>query len=443
MPSGVDALGGGRPGAERLGQQQQRDEDGERRLLTLVVVLAFSMNMVARGVSETFAVFLLPVQAALEVTRSEMTGVYSVYMLVHGLGAPFMGLIFDRFGARASYGLGVLAMGLGVLGAGYVTTLWQYYLCIGVLVGIGVAALGMVSASGLLSRWFTRRLGSVMGFAYAALGAGVLVLTPLTQVLLQSNDWRTVYIMLGVGILALLLPLALLPLGRMNRGSAIWRRTRAGTPGQRSGPGIAQAIRNQAFWGLFFVFFFTGFAAYAILPQSVAYLIENGIDPLQAATAFGLTGMLSVFGMMSIGWLADRFGQRLMVTVSYLFSLTGITCIILVAWMPSLVLVYGFVLFFGISQGARGPIVSTLVAVLFPGGGIGSIYGVITTGLGLGAALGAWLSGLLKEMTDAYLLSFSIAWAASFAGLLQFWLVPALSDIAASRGGRAAQERET
>ncbi|HEX6141644.1 MAG TPA: MFS transporter [Geminicoccaceae bacterium] len=420
-----------------MGEQRKGGEADERRLITLVVVLTFGMNMVARGVSETFAVFLLPVQGSLGVTRSEMTGVYSVYMLVHGLGAPIMGLIFDRLGARASYGLGVLAMGSGVLGAGYVTALWQYYLCIGVLVGIGVAALGMVSASGLLSRWFTRRLGSVMGLAYAALGAGVLVLTPLTQVMLQRHDWRTVYIMLGAGILALLLPVVVLPLGRMSRGSATWNRGRAAAPGGRSGPGIAQAFRSQAFWGLFFVFFFTGFAAYAVLPQSVAYLIENGIEPLQAATAFGLTGMLSVVGMMSIGWLADRFGRRLMVTVSYLFSLTGITCIILIAWMPSLVLVYGFILFFGISQGARGPIVSTLVALLFPGGGIGSIYGVITTGLGLGAALGAWLSGLLKEMTDAYLLSFSIAWAASFAGMLQFWLVPALAGAATgSEGGR-------
>lgn len=420
-------------------RQRRGDEAGERRLITLVVALTFGMNMVARGVSETFAVFLLPMQDALDVTRSEMTGVYSVYMLVHGLGAPFMGLIFDRFGARASYGLGVVAMGTGVLGAGYVTALWQYYLCIGVLVGIGVAALGMVSASGLLSRWFTRRLGSVMGLAYAALGAGVLVLTPLTQILLERNDWRDVYLMLGAGILALLFPAAFLPLGRMSRGSGLWRRTRSGPAGERSGPGIAQAIRNQAFWGLFFVFFFTGFATYAILPQSVAYLIENGIDPVPAATAFGLTGMLSVFGMMSIGWLSERFGQRLMVTVSYLCSLTGITCLILIAWTPSLILVYGFVLFFGISQGARGPVVSTLVAVLFPGGGIGSIYGVITTGIGIGAALGAWLSGLLKEVTDAYLLSFSLAWAASFAGMLQFWLVPALGSLSSTPAGRSTQ----
>ena len=44
-------------------------------------------------------------------------------------------------------------------------------------------------------------------------------------------------------------------------------------------------------------------------------------------------------------------------------------------------------------QGARGPIIVTLVALLFPGGGVGAIYGTLSLALGLGAALGSWISG--------------------------------------------------
>lgn len=397
------------------------------RLIVYLIVLTFSMNMVARGVSETFAVFLLPVQEALGATRPQMTGVYSVYMLVHGLAAPVAGLLFDRLGARWLYGLGLLALGSGYYLAGSVTAVWQYYACIGVLGGLGVAAVSMVPASGLLSRWFVGRLGLVMGLAYSALGAGVLLLLPLTQLLLESYPWRDVYHMIGLTILALMVPVMLLPLGRLTGGSEAWREARAATEHALRWT-VGTAVRTSAFWGLFMVFFFTALAAYSILPQSVAYLVESGFDAVTAATAFGFTGMLSVFGMISVGWLSDRFGRRPTVTVSYLFSLTGITCIILVAVWPSLSLVYGFVLFFGLSQGARGPIVSTLTARLFPGGGIGGIYGAITLGLGLGAAIGSWASGLLQEMTGTYFASFAMAWVASALGLTQFWVVRALRE---------------
>ena len=71
----------------------------------------------------------------------------------------------------------------------------------------------------------------------------------------------------------------------------------------------------------------------------------------------------------------------------------------LVSVWPSLLLVYAFVLFFGLMQGARGPIIIALVARLFPGGGVGTIYGTLSLAMGLGASLGSWTSGLLYEWT--------------------------------------------
>ena len=47
--------------------------------------------------------------------------------------------------------------------AGHATHIWHYYLAIGVMGGTGVAAMGMVPAAALLSRWFTERLGLVIG----------------------------------------------------------------------------------------------------------------------------------------------------------------------------------------------------------------------------------------------------------------------------------------
>ena len=77
-------------------------------------------------------------------------------------------------------------------------------------------------------------------------------------------------------------------------------------------------------------------------------------------------------------------------TVTYFSTMLGILLLILVSRWHSLLLVYGFVLFFGLMQGARGPIIVALVAVLFPGGGVGAIYGTLSLAMGLGAAIGSW-----------------------------------------------------
>ena len=100
---------------------------GEPRFLYTLVALTFAMNLVARGVPETFAVFLLPVQKGLGVSRADITLTYSVYMLAYGLSGPFAGQLIDRFGARVAYGFGLASLGLGYFLAGFATELWHYH----------------------------------------------------------------------------------------------------------------------------------------------------------------------------------------------------------------------------------------------------------------------------------------------------------------------------
>ena len=161
-------------------------EQAGRVFLYTLVALTFAMNLVARGVPETFAVFLLPVQKGLGVSRADITLTYSVYMLAYGLSGPFVGQLIDRFGARIAYGFGLASLGLGYFLAGFSTELWHYMVTVGLLGGLGAASLGMIVASALLSRWFTSRIGSIMSLPYAAIGAGMLMLPPLTQVLLAD-----------------------------------------------------------------------------------------------------------------------------------------------------------------------------------------------------------------------------------------------------------------
>jgi MFS family permease len=407
----------------------QSEDQASRGFLATLLVLTFVMNMIARGVTETFAVFLLPVQQGLGVSRAQITLTYSVFMLAYGVSAPFAGQLIDRLGARATYCLGLTSLGCGYVLAGSATELWHYLVAAGLLGGLGSASLGMIAASALLSRWFTSRIGTVMSIPYAAIGAGMLILPPLTQLMLTTSDWRTTYRILGVGVLAVLPLIFLAPLGRVTAGSREWQGMRERSVRVSGGPWtVAAALRTGAFWGLFAAYLSTSVAAYSVLPHSVAYLIERGFNPLTAASAFGLTGMLSVFGILAIGWLSDRFGRLLSATGSYLSTIVGIVALILVSVWPSLALVYTFVVFFGLMQGARGPIIIALVARLFPGGGVGAIYGTLSIAMGLGAGLGSWASAMLYESTGSYVTSFALAIAGAITGMAMFWSVRSLRE---------------
>lgn len=389
-----------------------------------VLALCFIMNALARGAGEAYAVFLLPIGEETGWLRGDLTSVYSIYMAANGLASPFVGLAFDRLGPRVLYVLGLLSLGGGLLLAGSMTSLWQLYLSVGLMGGLGIASLGMIPASALISRWFDKRLATAMAVASTGLGTGTLILVPVAQVLIERDGWRSAYVWLGGCILAAVVPIALLPWRTIGAGRVADRR--AGVRAD-SGTGLAQAIRGRPFWALFLVFFLTAVAVFSVSLQSVAYLVEQGFSPLEAAGAFGFTGVLSIVGMIATGTAADRFGNRVTATASYLCTFAGVAALFAMQTAPTFALVVVFVVFFGVSMGARGPIVSTISATLFAGRGLGLIYGTITTGQGLGAAAGSWLAGYLHDLTGGYDAGFLMSVVFVATGVALFWTVPELA----------------
>jgi MFS family permease len=136
-------------------------------------------------------------------------------------------------------------------------------------------------------------------------------------------------------------------------------------------------------------------------------MIETGIEPVHAAAAFGFIGMLSPIGVIGFGALGDRIGPRRAVLLSYLLSLSSVGGLFLIKYYPSPIAIPVLVISIGLSMGARGPTVSTMASRIFSGPNFGRIYGAISMGGGVGAAIGTWLGGLLQDIfhtSDALLI---------------------------------------
>jgi MFS family permease len=356
--------------------------------------------MFGRGLGDTYAVFLLPLEREFGWARSQLTGVYSVYLLVNGFTAPLVGLAFDRLGPRWVFGAGVACLGAAFFLAGGIVSLWQFYVLIGALVGIAVSLNGMVPGSALLARWYRARLSTAIGIAFSAVGVGTLVFVPLAQYLVSEYHWRVAYRIFGLTLLAAApAVLFLLP----------WRRFAAGHPEYQpklmKGEGgwtLRAAMRTPVYWGLALIFFCTATAMFSVIVQLVAFLVDTGFSPFTAASAFGALGMLSALSIMASGFLSDRFGYRQAVTASFLGTASGMAILLVLTQFPSHALLIAFVAIFGLCMGTRGPVVSSVCAKVFAGANVATIYGTIYSMNALGAAFGSYVGGVLHDLTGGY-----------------------------------------
>lgn len=398
-----------------------------------VVGLCFVLNTLARGNGETFAVFLGPLEDTFHWGRAATSSIYSVFMIAIAISGPVIGAIFDRYGARVVYGGGLLAYGAGFLIASQMQALWQAWLGIGALAGIGAAATGMTPATAIISRWFERNMAFAIAFAYAGFAAGSVLLSPLSGWMIETGGWRWTYQTLGLCLIGLSVIVVLLP----------WRRIEAGikppTPPRRLIPG-REIFARVPFWGLFIVFFMTSVTTYVVQVQAVEFLTDAGYPRLTATFLYGLTSAMSVVGIVGAGWLADRYGQRRIATLAYTMSVIGILALMILGSGPNFLALLVFLICFGGAMGSRGPIVSSLTARLFEGQ-VGAVFGLIMFGLGLGGAFGAWVSGWLFDLTGDYTAGLLVAIGASVFGTATFWLIPDLDrpsqPLAASRSRRA------
>src|SRR5438874_12305761 len=138
---------------------------------------------------------------------------------MHGFTSPLVGLVFDRIGPRWVYTTGLLFMCAAFFLAAGLSNLWQFYLFVGGMVGVGVSLTGMVPGSALIARWFRERLSSAIGIAFSAAGVGTIIFVPLTQHLVGEYGWPLAYRVLGTALLILVPVVAfLLPWERFYAG---------------------------------------------------------------------------------------------------------------------------------------------------------------------------------------------------------------------------------
>ena len=106
----------------------------------VVVGAGALMTCVGFGSMLSLAVFLQPISEAMGWSRAGVSAASTLNFLCMGVAAFFWGALSDRFGTRIVVLAGSVLLGLGLVTASQATSLWQFQLLFGVLIGVAAGA---------------------------------------------------------------------------------------------------------------------------------------------------------------------------------------------------------------------------------------------------------------------------------------------------------------
>ena len=362
-------------------------------------------------VTFTFGVFLRLLNQEFGWSRGDIAQAFSLSLLVMSVAFPFIGRLVDRLGARKVIIPSILLFGLAFMSLSQLSAnLWHLY-AVYIVLGLVGGGTAPVPYSNVLSHWFDKKRGLALGVAMVGLGLGAFVMPSLAQSLLVSYGWRHAYIIIGVMVMIVTIPVVGLFLketpemvGLAPDGATIVHQPTAGHP-QYVGLTATEAWQTSTFWVLVGSFFLMSASVHGCLIHLVPLLTDRGISPQLAAAATSLFGGALLFGRVGAGYLLDHFFAS---TVAVGFF-SGATLGLILLWSGatgSTAFVAAFLV--GLGMGAEGDIIAYLVGRYFGLRAFGEIYGYAFGAFTLGGVVGPLLMGKGFDATGSYSLGLGV-----------------------------------
>jgi MFS family permease len=352
------------------------------------------------GIGMWSVIVALPaVQAEFGVARSAASLPYTMTMICFGFGGILMGRLSDRFGIIVPVIGGSVCLGLGYIVASQATSLWQFVLVQGLLVGVAssVAFAPLIADTSL---WFTRH----RGIAVAVIASGSYLAgtawPPIVQHFIQTQGWRQSYFGIGVFCLATMVPLALLALRRRSPLTA----TTSAVPSASLRSPRPLGMSPAALQTLLVLAGLSCCVAMS-MPQVhiVAYCHDLGYGAARGARMLSLMVGFGVVSRLASGWICDHIGGRRTLLLG-----SGLQALALTLFLPfdGLASLHVVSALFGLSQGGIVPAYAVIIREFFPPEEAGVRVGTVLMATVFGMALGGWMSGVMFDLTGSYQAAF-------------------------------------
>ena len=364
----------------------------------VVVALFIVTSCIATAVS-TFGVFLPVLCETFGWSRGAVSVVLSVSLMLGGVAAFPVGRIADRRGPRAVLAATIAIGAVGFLVSARIDALWQLYLSYGVLVGIGMSSIYVLTAA-TVARWFAARRGLVLAVVLSGFNLGWLTGGPLAASLIEHAGWRTAYVVLGTLVGAIGVPASLLV--RYPPALELRRAPPVATPATAP----AAAFADTRLWCFLAAWCFLGLVFMMITVHSVSYARDRGLPLERASLALSAFGVGAVCGRLLAGAAVDRFGAVPTMRVCLLIQSVALGALLL--GLPTWTVI-GALLLFGLGASGADNTFVKAVSDVFGLAALATIMSVVGLGWRSGAGVGPAVAGFVHDFTGSYTPSFAFA----------------------------------
>src|SRR5262245_2966221 len=362
----------------------------------VIIAAGALMTCVAAGAMFSLAVFLQPMALSTGWSPAGISSAMTLNFLTMGIAGFFWGSLSDRFGARIVVLCGAVLLGLALVLASQATSLTQFQLIYGLLVGFSAGAFfaPLIAAA---TGWFETHRSLAVSLISAGLGVAPMTVSPFARWVISTDDGRPAMLSIGVLAWALLIPAALLV--RRPDGAAAMAAGASGPNLGERGLSVAQALRSPQFWVLALTFFFCCAAHSGPIFHMVSYAIGCGVPAMAAVTVYSVEGLSGLGGRLLFGVLADRMGVKKVLIAGLAVQAVAIASYLLVNRLGEF---YALAVVFGTAYGGVMPLYAVLAREYFGQHIMGTVFGAATMTSAIGMAFGPLAGGFIFDTFSSY-----------------------------------------
>ncbi|WP_417877783.1 OFA family MFS transporter [Vibrio sp.] len=373
-----------------------------------ILLAGFCINL-CLGILYAWSVFNKALVTESGWTAAEASAPYATATITFSICLLVAGILQDRMGPRLILILGTVLTGLGMIASGFVDSPLMLNITFGVITGAGIG-FGYACLSPSAMKWFhASKKGMVNGIIAAGFGLAAIYLAPVTSSLIDSMGIQTSFLVLGVGILAIAVPLAATinnPPTDYTPAEPKLKQGQAPKAVKKSDDLTWKAmLKTPQFYSLWIMY---AFAA------SVGLMIIGNITTIASVqanlpNAVYLASILAVFnsgGRVAAGMLADKIGG--VRTLLLAFVLQGVNMVLFATFDSEFTLIIGTAIA-AVGYGTLLAVFPTLTAEFYGLKNYGTNYGVLYTAWGIGGAIGAAVVGYSMTYGEGYTLAYTVS----------------------------------
>ncbi|MFN8632465.1 MAG: MFS transporter [Chloroflexota bacterium] len=378
----------------------------------VIVAAGGLLGCVAVGAMFSLPVLLVPMSDDTGWSTTGLSGTMTIGFIASALAAMVWGALSDRIGPRPVVLIGSAILVASLALASRATSLLQFQLLFGLLIGAAMAAI-FSPMMACVTGWFDTHRSLAVSLVSAGIGIAPMTIAPFAAWLVSIYDWRTTLLLIAALAAVLMLPAAFL----VRRPPALERRSAVGSADDLSEPALplGQALKSPQFVVLLLTFFSCCATHSGPIFHTVSNAVHHGIPMMAAVTIYSVEGLAGLFGRVGFGILGDRLGAKRVLVAGLLAQAFGALAY---AFVRDLGAFYAVAAVFGFIYSGIMPLYAVLARENFPLRMMGTVLGGMSMASSLGMASGPLVGGMVFDTFASYTWLYVGSWAVGVGAFL-------------------------